>query len=338
MATFGYTLMCEQLGPKELVRYGVEAERAGFDFTVISDHFHPWLDEQGQSPFAWSVLGAVASQTSRMQLMTMVTCPTVRYHPAIVAQMAATIGLMSDGRFTLGLGAGESLNEHVVGKGWPPANLRHLMLEEAIDIIRKLWDGRYLSHQGDFFTVHDARIFSTPSTPPPIAVAASGRESCRLAARTGAALIAVDPLPELVSMYREAGGKGPCYAQIGLSYDRDEARAVKTAHAFQRYAMLGWKVMSELPNPVNFEAATRYVREDDVARHVPCGPSVDRHLEGIKKYVDAGFDQIAVLQAGRDQDSFFQFWNEELKPGLEKAGLSAPRQDAAAPAAGRSSR
>src|ERR1700716_990392 len=186
--------------------------------------------------------------------------------------MAATIGLMSDGRFTLGLGAGENLNEHVVGKGWPPVNIRHLMLEEAIDIIRKLWDGRRVSHQGEFFTLHDARIFSTPSVPPPIAVAVSGRESCRLAARTGAALIAVDPLPELVSMYREAGGKGACYAQIGLSYARDESRAVKTAHAFQRYAMLGWKVMSELPNPVNFEAAARYVREDDVARQVPCGP------------------------------------------------------------------
>src|SRR5207253_1182398 len=242
MATFGYTLMCEQLGPKELVRYGVEAERAGFDFTVISDHFHPWLDEQGQSPFAWSVLGAVASQTSRMALMTMVTCPTVRYHPAIVAQMAATIGLMSDDRFTLGLGAGENLNEHVVGQGWPPANIRHLMLEEAIHVIRELWKGGYVSHQGDYFDVHDARIFSMPKQLPPIAVAA------------------------------------------------------------------------------------------------PCGPNVNRHLEGIQKYLDAGFDRIAILQAGRDQDGFFGFWNEELKPRLGQMGLAAGRQEAAAPAAGRSSR
>src|SRR5437899_1027643 len=158
MATFGYTLMCDQIGPKELVRNGIQAERAGFDFTVISDHFHPWLEEQGESPFAWSVLGAVASQTSQMQLMTMVTCPTVRYHPAIVAQMAATIGLMSDDRFTLGLGAGENLNEHVVGEGWPPANIRHLMVEEAIHVIRELWKGGYVSHQGDFYEVHDARI------------------------------------------------------------------------------------------------------------------------------------------------------------------------------------
>ena len=338
MATFGYTLMCEQLGPKELIRNGVQAEEARFDFGVISDHFHCWLEEEGQSPFAWSVLGAVASRTTRMPLMTMVTCPTVRYHPAIVAQMAATISLISDGRFTLGLGAGENLNEHIVGRGWPPANVRHLMLEEAIDVIRKLWEGRYVSHQGDFFTVHDARIFSAPSPAPPMAVAVSGPESCRLAARTGSALIAVDPIPELVSIYREAGGKGPCYAQIALCYDRDEASAVKTAHAFQRYAMLGWKVMSELPNTVNFEAATSVVREADVARQIPCGPSVDRHIDGIKKYVDAGYDRIAVLQAGRDQDGFFRFWNEELKPGLEKAGLSARAQEAAAPAAGRSSR
>jgi G6PDH family F420-dependent oxidoreductase len=338
MATFGYTLMCEQLGPKELVQYGVQAERAGFDFTVISDHFHPWLEEQGESPFAWSVLGAVASQTSHMPLMTMVTCPTVRYHPAIVAQMAATIGLMSDGRFTLGLGAGENLNEHIVGEGWPPVNLRHLMLEEAIDIIRKLWEGRSVSYQGDFFAVHDARLFSAPGQAPPIAVAASGRESCELAARTGAALIAVDPIPELVEMYREAGGKGPCYAQIGLSYDTDEARAVKTAHAHLRYALLGWKVMSELPNPANFEAAAKPLRMDDVAKAIPCGPSVDRHLEGIQKYLDAGFDRIAVLQAGRDQKSFFGFWNQELRPRLEKSGAASRRQEAAAPAAGRSSR
>ena len=338
MATFGYTLMCEQTGPKDLIRYGEQAEKAGFDFTVISDHFHPWLDEQGQSPFAWSVLGALASRTSRMPLMTMVTCPTVRYHPAIVAQMAATIALISDGRFTLGLGAGENLNEHVVGEGWPPANIRHLMLEEAIDIIRRLWEGRYVSHEGDFFSVHDARLFSIPSPPPAIAVAASGQESCRLAARAGAALVAVDPIPELVQMYRDAGGTGPAYGQIALCYDRDEGRAVKTAHAILRYGLLGWKVMSELPNPVNFEAATKLVREDDVARQVPCGPSVERHIEGIKKYVDAGFERIAVLQAGRDQEGFFRFWNEELKPGLAKAGLSAAPQDAAAPATGRSSR
>lgn len=338
MSTIGYTLMCEQLGPKELIRNAEQAEAAGFDFAVISDHFHPWLEQEGQSPFAWSVLGAVASRTQRLPLMTMVTCPTVRYHPAIVAQMAATIALISDGRFTLGLGAGENLNEHVVGAGWPPANIRHLMLEEAIDIIRKLWDGHYVSHQGEFFSVHDARIFSAPPTPPPIAVAASGSESCRLAARTGAALVAVDPLPELVAMYRDAGGNGPCYGQLALCYDRDEAKAVKTAHAFQRFALLGWKVMSELPNPVNFEAATKFVREEDVARQLPCGPNVDRHIEGIKQYVDAGFDRIAVLQAGRDQDNFFRFWSEELKPGLEKAGLAGRAQEAAAPAAGRKSR
>jgi G6PDH family F420-dependent oxidoreductase len=273
-----------------------------------------------------------------MDLMTMVTCPTVRYHPAIVAQMAATIGLMSDGRFTLGLGAGENLNEHVVGKGWPPANIRHLMLEEAIDIIRQLWKGGYMSHQGDFYAVHDARIFSLPKQLPPIAVAASGRESCRLAARMGAGLIATQPKPDLVSMYRDAGGTGPLYAQIAMCWGRDEVQARKTAHQYFRFAVPAWKVQSELPNPVNFAAASITVREEDVAEMMPCGPSVDRHLQGIQQFLDAGFERIAVLQAGRDQDGFFGFWNEQLKPRLVKAGLTAARQEAAAPAASRNSR
>jgi G6PDH family F420-dependent oxidoreductase len=337
MATFGYTMMCEQLGPKELVRNGIEAERAGFDFAVISDHFHPWLEEQGESPFAWSVLGAVASQTTEMQLMTMVTCPTVRYHPAIVAQMGATIGLMSDGRFTLGLGAGENLNEHVVGKGWPPASVRHLMLEEAIDIIRTLWKGGYMSHLGDFYTVYDARIFSLPKQLPAIAVAASGRDSARLAARTGSGLIATQPNPELVRTYRDAGGTGPCYAQPLLCWGRDEAQARKTAYQYFRFAIPAWKVQSELPNPINFAAASITTREEDVAEMMVCGPSVDRHLEGIQKFLDAGFDHIAFLQAGRDQDGFIGFWHEELKPRLERAGLTARGQEAATPA-GRSAR
>jgi G6PDH family F420-dependent oxidoreductase len=323
MATFGYTLMCEQLGPKELVQYGVEAERAGFDFTVISDHFHPWLEEQGESPFAWSVLGAVASQTSRMDLMTMVTCPTVRYHPAIVAQMAATIGLMSDGRFTLGLGAGENLNEHVVGKGWPPANIRHLMLEEAIGIIRRLWKGGYVSHQGDFYAVHDARIFSLPKELPPIAIAASGRESCRLAARLGAGLIATQPKPELVSMYRDAGGRGPLYAQIALCWGRDEAQARKTAHQYFRFAVPAWKVQSELPNPVNFEAATRTVRPEDVAELMPHGPDPERYVQGINKFLDAGFENVAIVQAGPDQEGFIRFWERELAPALKQTTRAA---------------
>ena len=336
MTTFGYTLMCEQTGPKDLVTYAELAEKAGFDFAVISDHFHPWLEEQGQSPFAWSVLGAVASRTSRMQLMTMVTCPIVRYHPAVVAQMAATIALMSDGRFMLGLGAGENLNEHVVGKGWPPVHIRHQMLEEAIEVNREMWQGEYVSFKGEFFTVHDAKIFSKPPEPPMILVAASGQESCDIAATSGDGLIATEPKAQLVKNYRESGGDGPAYAQIAMCWGKDEAQARKTAHRLFRFTLPAWKVMSELPNPVNFAAASKTVREEDVAESIPCGPDPESHVQAIKKFVDAGFQHIALLQAGADQEGFIRFWSEELKPRLEKNGIGA--QEAAAPAAGRSSR
>jgi G6PDH family F420-dependent oxidoreductase len=320
MATFGYTLMCEQTGPKDLVRYAELAEKTGFDFAVISDHFHPWLEEQGESPFAWSVLGAVASKTERMSLMTMVTCPIIRYHPAIVAQMAATIALMSDGRFILGLGAGENLNEHVVGKGWPPVFVRHQMLEEAIDLIRELWEGDYVSFQGEFYTVHDARIYSLPAEPPPIYVAASGSESADIAAKTDG-LIATQPKREIVESYRESGGTGPAYGQIAICWGKDEAQAIKTAHRYFRFSLPAWKVMAELPNPVNFAAASRTVREADIAEAVPCGPDPEKHVQGIKKFVDAGFEKVALLQAGPDQEGFMRFWADELLPRLEKAGI-----------------
>jgi G6PDH family F420-dependent oxidoreductase len=336
MASFGYTLMCEQAGPRELVRYAEQAESAGFDYAVISDHFHPWLEEQGQSPFAWSILGAVADRTRRIGLMTMVTCPIIRYHPAIVAQMAATIAVMSDGRFELGLGAGENLNEHVVGQGWPPVNLRHEMLEEAIEIIKELWQGGYVSIQGQYFNVHDARIFTLPARPPRIHVAASGRESCDLAASTDSGLIATQPKQELVSMYRDSGGTGPCHAQIALCWAEDEARARETAHRYFRFSVPAWKVMAELPNPVNFAAGSKTVRVEDVAESVPCGPDPEKHVAGIQKFLDAGFDHVAVLQAGPDQEGFFRFWERELKPRLEKLGVSSPHQ-AALPASGRTS-
>src|SRR5438876_8500624 len=201
MVRYGYTLMTEQSGPAALVRDALAAERAGFDFEVISDHYFPWLDSQGHAPNAWVTLGAVASATERLELMTYVTCPIMRYHPAVVAQQAATAGLLSGGRFTLGLGAGENLNEHVVGRGWPPANVRHEMLEEAIEIMRALWTGGYHKHEGKYYTVHDARIFTLPDEPPPIYVAASGTESIALAARAGDGLVATQPERSLTQAY-----------------------------------------------------------------------------------------------------------------------------------------
>jgi G6PDH family F420-dependent oxidoreductase len=322
MASYGYSLICALYGPNELLEQASRAEEAGFDFITISDHFHPWLRSQHHCPYAWSVLGALAAQTTDVELVSFVTCPTIRYHPAIVAQKAATIATMSGGRFRLGVGAGENLNEHVVGRGWPLAHIRHEMLEEAIEIMRALWAGGYHKHEGKHYTIHDARIFTLPAEPPPVYVAASGSESIALAARAGDGMIATEPRRELTQAFDEAAGAGkPKYGQPAVSVDDDEARARRVAHDLFRFGMSGWKVQSELPNPVNFEAATAYVREDDVAEVVPWGADVDRHVEALEQSTQAGFDRIAIVALG-DTDRFFTFWEQELRPRLE-AGTAA---------------
>jgi G6PDH family F420-dependent oxidoreductase len=323
MTSFGYTLMCEQQGPRELVRQAGLAEEGGFDFAVISDHFHPWLEVQGESPYAWSVLGAVAERTERMNLMTMVTCPIVRYHPALVAQKAATVQMLSEGRFALGLGAGENLNEHVVGMGWPPVQERHHMLAEAIEIIRELWKGGSVTLEGDYFNVHDARLYSLPPQLPPVFVAAGGSEAAALAAESGDGLIATEPLSELVQSYRRAGGRGSTWAQIAVCWAEDERRGLETAHRYFRFAVPGWKVQSELPNPVNFEAATRTVRPEDMAELMPHGPDPERYVQGINKFLDAGFENVAIVQAGPDQEGFIRFWDRELAPALKQTTRAA---------------
>jgi G6PDH family F420-dependent oxidoreductase len=316
MTTFGYTLMCEQRDPRSLVRDAVEAEAAGFDFAVISDHFHPWLEHQGQAAFAWTVLGALAERTERMDLLTMVTCPIVRYHPAIIAQAAATMGVMSAGRFSLGLGAGENLNEHVVGRGWPSASVRHEMLEEAIDIIRLLWQGGFQRYDGKHLQLDDARLYTLPEEPPKLWVASGGAEASKLAAAKADGLIAVEPRPELITAYTDAGGSGPKWGQVMFAWAADEDTAKKTAWDYVRFGVAGWKVMSELPNPVNFEAATEKVRPEDICETVACGPDPETGVALIEKFVAAGYTHIAVLQAGEDQAGFMKFWTEELAPRL----------------------
>ncbi|MCU1379392.1 MAG: hypothetical protein JWN29_2375 [Acidimicrobiales bacterium] len=316
MTAYGYTLFCEGNDPRDLVRAGIEAEAAGFEDLVISDHFHPWLPEQSHSAFAWAILGAVAHATDRARLATMVTCPTVRYHPAIVAQMAATIGVLSDGRFTLGLGAGERLNEHVVGEGWPPVDVRHEMLEEAIEVIRALWQGDYTSHHGPYFIVEDARIFDLPPQQIDMFVAASGPAAAEVAVTAGG-LCCTDPLGQLVEAFTGAGGdRTKTWSQIPLSWHEDEEHAVKLARARFRFGMPGWKVMSELPNPVNFDAATQFVRDEDIAERIPCGPDPERHAGGIRQYLDAGFEHVAVAYLGDDVPGFLNFWQKELRPRL----------------------
>ncbi|MBC6459007.1 TIGR03557 family F420-dependent LLM class oxidoreductase [Actinomadura sp. HBU206391] len=318
MTEFGYTMLCEQTPPKQLVTDLVRAEAAGFDFSVISDHYFPWLERQGHAPYAWSVLGAAAHATERIPLMTFVTCPTIRYHPAVVAQKAATMGVLSDGRFTLGVGAGENLNEHVVGKGWPSADLRHDMLAEAVEIIRDLFEGGYVNYRGEFYDVESAKLYDRPDRPVPIAMAVSGDRSVRLAGKWADALIATEPERALVEGFDEVGGRGkPKYGQIPVSYGTDAEEAKRRAHELWSWGVAGWKVMSELPAPVNFEAHARFVRPEDVAEVVPCGDDITVYVEAVRKFTDVGFTHIAFCQIGADRQNEFIAWAEaELFPAL----------------------
>ncbi|MCW2495905.1 LLM class F420-dependent oxidoreductase [Jatrophihabitans sp.] len=318
MTRVGYTLMCEQSGPRELVRDAVRAERAGFDFEVISDHYSPWLASQGHAPNAWATLGAVAQATESVELMTYVTCPIMRYHPAVVAQQAATIGLLSDGRFSLGLGAGENLNEHVVGAGWPPANVRHEMLDEAIMIIRSLFTGEYVNFAGRHFRVDSAKLWDVAATPPRIGVAVSGPQSIELAGRHADLMIAVEPDDQLTSGFDAVGGTGkPRVGQVPISWDPSRDAAIDRAHDQFRWFGGGWKVNAELPGTAGFAAASQYVTKDVIADSIPCGPDLDAHVAAIREFVDAGFTDVAVVQIGGDTQPEFLDWAEkELLPAL----------------------
>ncbi|MFI5959546.1 TIGR03557 family F420-dependent LLM class oxidoreductase [Cryptosporangium sp. NPDC051539] len=322
MVEFGYTLMCEQAGPEALVRDAARAERSGFAFEVISDHFTPWLTEQGHSPNAWSVLGAVSQVTERVPLMTYVTCPTMRYHPAVIAQQAATMGLLTGGRFWLGLGAGENLNEHVVGRGWPPANVRHEMLSEAVDVIAALFTGEYVNYVGEHFRVDSAKLWDVPQAPPPIGIAVSGVQSATLAAENADFLVAVEPVGDLIDQFDRESGKpaAPKVGQLPISFDHDEGAAVTRAHEQFRWFGNGWKVNAELPGPAGFAGASQFVREEDVSESIPCGDDVDAVLDAVRPYAEAGFTHLAFVQIGGDHQDGFLDWSEKtLLPALQDA-------------------
>jgi G6PDH family F420-dependent oxidoreductase len=308
----GYKLIAEAFDPKEIVRQGVLAEEAGFDFVEVSDHYHPWLPETNHSGFAFGMLSNLAARTERIGLATGVTCPSFRYHPAIVAQAAATLAILSDGRFTLGVGSGERLNEHVVGDAWPNATTRQHRLREALEIIRLLWEGGYASYDGRYFQLDDARVFDLPEVLPVIAVAAGGEQAAELAAELGDGLFATDPDPELVTAYRQAGGDGPRYTEVSLAYGPDEDVAAAHAHETFRFGLLGWKVLSELPNPVNFDAATAHITPDHIKEEFGCGPDVATHVAAVQPFVDAGFDHVTLVNAGPDVDGFFTHFRDEL--------------------------
>lgn len=320
MVRIGYTMMGEQSGPRALVEDLVRAEEAGFDFSVASDHYFPWLDAQGHSPYVWSVLGAAAQATERIPLMTYVTCPTVRYHPAVIAQKAATVQLLSGGRFRLGLGSGENLNEHVVGGGWPPAAVRQDMLAEAVEIISSLFTGGYVNYRGRHFEASSARLWDLPEHRVPIGLAVSGPRSCRLAGRKADLAIAVEPDAGLLEDFDRHGGSGkPRVGQVPVCYDPDPDAAEARAHEQFRWFGGGWKVNAELPGPAAFAAATGFVKPRDVSDAIPCGTEVKAFTDAVRRYAEAGFTEVALVQVGGEQQRPFLDWAErELLPALRE--------------------
>jgi G6PDH family F420-dependent oxidoreductase len=326
MTDFGYTLMTEQSPPDQLVRDLQMAEKAGFGFSVISDHYQPWLDAQGHSGYAWSILGAAAQATERIGLMTYVTCPILRYHPAVVAQKAATVQILSGGRFRLGLGAGENLNEHVVGKGWPAIAQRQDMLREAIEIIRALFGGGLVDWLGDYYQVDSARLWDLPDVPVGLAVAMGGKKAIEKFATLADHLVAVQPDAELVRSWHTAlqgtgiAGGGRVVGQIPICWDPDRDAAIERAHDQFRWFGGGWKVNADLPTPAGFAGATQFVRPEDVAESISCGPDLDAIVDAVRPYWEAGFTDIALLQIGGEtQDLFLKEAAEPLLAELRTA-------------------
>jgi coenzyme F420-dependent glucose-6-phosphate dehydrogenase len=311
----GYAISSEEHAPLDLVDHAVRAEKAGFEFALVSDHFHPWIDRQGSSPFVWAVLGGIATRTETLRVGTGVTCPTIRIHPAIIAQAAATAAAMLPGRFFLGVGTGENLNEHVLGDRWPPADLRREMLEEAVAVMRELWDGGLTTHRGRHYTVEGARLYTLPDEPVEVMIAASAPESAALAGRIGDGFVGTAPKRELLDAFEEAGGADkPRFGQVTVCWAESEREARKTAFEIWPNAALEGPLAQELPLPSHFEAASGMVTEEDVASQVVCGPDVDKHVAAIDAFVDAGYDHVYVHQVGPDQEGFIRFAEGELLP------------------------
>jgi G6PDH family F420-dependent oxidoreductase len=326
MIQIGYKLCSEEQSPEQLLECAQRAEETGFSFAMISDHFHPWIDRQGQSSFVWTVLGGIAQVTERMRIGTAVTCPTMRIHPAIIAQAAATAAAMLPDRFILGVGAGENLNEHIFADHWPEADVRHEMLEEAVEVIRLLWQGRQHSHYGRYYTLENARIYTLPPSLPPIMMAASGPKAAELAGLIADGLIATSPDKEVVEKFERAGGKGkPCYAEMTVCWAEDEKQAQRTAFECWPNTAISGELTQVLPVPAHFEQATKMLREEDVAQQIVCGPDPAPYVEELRDYEKAGFDHVFIHQIGVDQAGFFRFCQHELMPRLEQiSGKKSP--------------
>jgi len=312
MVQIGYALSSEEHTPLDLVGHAQRAEAAGFTFSLISDHYHPWIDAQGHSPFVWSVIGGIAASTSNLGLGTGVTCPTVRIHPAVIAQAAATSAAMMPGRFFLGVGSGEALNEHITGERWPETEVRLEMLEEAIAVMRLLWQGGNQSHHGKYYTVENARLYTLPEEPVQVMIGASGPKAAELAGRLGDGLISTSPDKQIVQTFQKAGGKGPIYGQLTVCWAQSDDEAIKTAHKMWPNSAIPGELGQELPTPSHFEQAAQMVKPDDIAKQVTHGPNAQAYLEKIDEFVQAGFDHVYLHQIGPDQAGFIRFCESEI--------------------------
>jgi coenzyme F420-dependent glucose-6-phosphate dehydrogenase len=315
MVDIGYKLSSEEHGPLDMVCYAKQAEDAGFAFAMISDHYHPWIDNQGHSPFVWSTIGGISQTTSKIGLSTGVTCPTVRIHPAIIAQAAATAAAMMPGRFILGVGSGEKLNEHILGDRWPPAPVRLEMLEEAIDIIRLLWEGGTKDYYGVFYIIENARIYTLPEELPPIMIAASGEESAKTAAKIGDGLITTGSSQEIIKLFKYSGGEGkPVYSEFTVCWAKTEEEAKRIAYDIWPITANRGELNQELPTPTHFEQLAKMVSPEDVVKNMPTGPDPQRYIDEINKFIEAGADHICLHQIGPNQTEFIKFIKELVLP------------------------
>jgi len=317
MAKIGYFLSSEEHPGSGLLKAAVQAEQAGFEALWISDHYHPWVDDQGHSPFVWTVLGAIAASTSKVPVTTAVTCPTMRIHPAVIAQAAATTAEMFDGRFSLGLGSGENLNEHILGDHWPPPEKRLQMLAEAVAIIRELWTGDMVDHDGEHYVVQNARLYTLPSKAPDILVSGFGPKAIEVAAEIGDGFITTSPSAEDIASYRKHGGKGRTQAGVKVCWNEDKQQAAKIAHHTWRNSFIPGQLAQELETPTLFEQASELVTVEMVAEKVTCGADVDEHVAAVQEYIDAGFDEVYVSQMGPDQEGMIRFYEREVLPKLK---------------------
>ena len=317
MTALGYTLSSEEHSPNDLLEYAARAEAVGFDFLSISDHYHPWTSEQGESPFVWSTLGGVAAVTESVDVGVGVSAPIMRMHPAIYAQAAATAATMFEDReFYFGVGTGENLNEHVLGDHWPEHEIRVEMLREAIEVIDKLWTGEQVSHRGDHYTVENARLFTLPEERPPICVSAYGERAAKAAAEVGDGFWSVGP-QEVIDTWEEHGGDGPRLCQLQACVADTEAEAVSTAYEQWPNSALTGELSAILPTPAHFEQAVEMVSEEDIAEgSITTSPDPEDHIDSIQEALDTGYDHVYVHQIGDDQEALFELYEEAVLPSF----------------------